>query len=41
VGCPPRRSCAALSLGWASPKPQPPSRSWATMAPAHLPELKP
>ena len=21
VGCPPRRSCAAVSLGWASPKP--------------------
>lgn len=32
---------AALSLGSASPKPQPPSRSWAMMGPAHFPLLKP
>ena len=36
----PRRRRAALSLGWALPKPQPPSRVWAMMAPAHLPVLK-
>lgn len=38
---PPVRACAAVSLGCASPKPHPPSRSWATTGPAHLPELKP
>jgi hypothetical protein len=32
---------AALLLGVALPKPQPPSRSWAMTAPAHLPDLKP
>src|SRR2546423_784139 len=32
---------AAVSLGCASPNPQPPSRSWAMTGPAHLPELKP
>lgn len=35
AGAAPRRAWAALSLGWASPKPQPPSRSRATMGPAH------
>jgi len=38
---PPRSFWAALSLGWASPNPQPPSRSCATMGPAHLPDLNP
>jgi hypothetical protein len=37
----PSRALAALSLGCASPKPQPPSRSWATTAPAHFPLRKP
>lgn len=32
---------AAMEFGAASPKPHPPSLSWATMGPAHLPELKP
>jgi hypothetical protein len=32
---------AALSLGSALPKPQPPSISWAITGPAHLPVLKP
>lgn len=32
---------AAVSFGSASPCPQPPSRSCATIAPAHFPELKP
>jgi hypothetical protein len=41
VGCPPVKARAASSLGWALPKPQPPSRSCATTGPAHLPELKP
>lgn len=41
AGASPRSLRAALSLGWGSPKPQPPSRSCATMAPAHLPDLKP
>ena len=41
AGSSPRSLRAALSLGWGSPKPQPPSRSWATIAPAHLPDLKP
>ena len=35
------RATAASSLGEESPNPQPPSRSWAITAPAHLPELKP
>jgi hypothetical protein len=39
--CPPRRARAASSLGCALPNPQPPSRSWATIGPAHLPVLKP
>jgi len=38
---PPVKATAALSLGVLSPKPQPPSRSWATTAPAHFPLLKP
>ena len=37
----PSRARAALLLGCALPNPQPPSRSWATIGPAHLPELKP
>lgn len=41
VGCSPRRIRAALSLGCAFPNPHPPSTSWATIAPAHLPVLKP
>lgn len=32
---------AAVSLGTASPKPHPPSLSWAITGPAHFPELKP
>ena len=35
------RATAAVSLGSASPKPQPPSRSWATIGPAHFPVLNP
>ena len=35
------RATAASSFGEESPNPQPPSRSWAMTAPAHLPELKP
>ena len=35
------RATAASSLGDESPNPQPPSRSCATTAPAHLPLLKP
>ena len=35
------RATAALSLGTLLPCPHPPSRSCATMAPAHLPELNP
>ena len=38
---PARNFCAAMSLGCASPKPQPPSRSCAMTGPAHLPERKP
>ena len=38
---PARNFCAAMSLGWASPNPQPPSRSCAMTGPAHLPLLKP
>ena len=38
---PARNFWAAMSLGWASPKPQPPSRSCAMTGPAHLPLLKP
>ena len=38
---PPVRAFAALALGWASPKPQPPSLCWATTGPAHFPLLKP
>lgn len=34
-------ACAALLLGKGSPKPQPPSRSWAMTGPAHLPEWNP
>ena len=30
-----------MSLGWASPWPQPPSRVWAMTGPAHRPLLKP
>src|SRR2546429_3166 len=30
-----------FTTGCALPNPQPPSRSWATMAPAHLPVWKP
>ncbi len=41
AGASPRSLRAASSLGWASPNPQPPSRSWATIAPAHLPDLNP
>jgi hypothetical protein len=41
VAATPRKACAALSLGEASPKPHPPSRSSAMMAPPHLPVLKP
>ena len=41
AGASPRSLRAALSLGWASPNPHPPSRSCATIAPAHLPVLKP
>lgn len=37
----PCKAFAALSLGWASPKPQPPSRSCATTGPAHFPDLNP
>ena len=36
-----RNFCAAMSLGWASPNPHPPSRSCAMTGPAHLPLLKP
>lgn len=35
------RAIAALALGDASPKPQPPSRSCAMTGPAHFPLLKP
>lgn len=35
------RATAAMSLGAASPKPQPPSRSCAMTGPAHFPLLKP
>ncbi len=35
------RATAASSLGEESPKPHPPSRSWAITAPAHFPDLKP
>jgi len=38
---PPRSFWAAVSLGCASPNPQPPSRSWAMMGPAHFPDLNP
>jgi hypothetical protein len=31
----------AMLLGATSPNPHPPSRSWATTAAAHLPDLKP
>ncbi|PIL32762.1 hypothetical protein GSI_04877 [Ganoderma sinense ZZ0214-1] len=41
AGASPRSLRAALSLDLASPKPHPPSRSCAMMAPAHLPDLKP
>jgi hypothetical protein len=41
VAAPPRSLSAAMEFGAAAPKPHPPSRSWAIMGPAHLPELKP
>ena len=41
AGASPRSLRAALSFGWESPKPHPPSRSCAIIAPAHLPDLKP
>jgi len=35
------RALAAVSFGEESPCPQPPSRDWAMIAPAHKPELNP